>query len=184
MGGVTYRHRSDFAETAHISGGGSVSASLVVVREGEEIHPDMLRDKVVLIPERPGGFDLSGTVAAATEWDVAVLLVEWGEPTWFHKTVHGGAANRIPVLRIRESLATTLSTQTGVKVEIDLPLRTEPLRCRNLLGLWPGAVSTHTVALTAHYDHLRDDPSGERFPGALDNASGVVTMLAVAESLV
>jgi Iap family predicted aminopeptidase len=155
-----------------------------VVRDGEAVQPEELLGKVVLIPKRPEGFDMNATASAAADLGAAALLVEWGEPTWFHKTLFGSPQNRIPVLRIRESLVEWLTTQAGLPVEVDLPLTLEPLPCRNVLGLVPGSDGSVTIALTAHYDHVGDDPGGTRFPGAMDNASGVATMLAVLRKLV
>lgn len=182
--GVTYRYRRDFGEMAHLSSGGSVKSRLVVVSAGDAVRPEDLKGKVVLIPKRPEGFDFNATAAAAADLGVVALLVEWGEPKWFHKTLFGSADNRIPVVRLRESLAADLAARPGVTVELDLPLTVDRLPCRNVLGLLPGKDATKTLALTAHYDHLGDDPDGERFPGAMDNASGVATMLEVVRSLV
>ncbi len=184
VGGTHYRHRHDFGEIAHVSSGGAVQSNIVVIRDGDEVRPEEIQGKAVLIPKRPDGFDLNATAAAALEVGASALLVEWGEPTWFHKTVFGSADSRIPVIRIRESLAERLASDLGAAVELDLPLEVHTEPCRNVLGLLPGADPTRTVALTAHYDHVGDDPDGERFPGAIDNASGVVAMLAVIRRLV
>jgi hypothetical protein len=184
IGGVSYAYRRDFGEMAHLSAGGSVRSHLVVVNDGQAVSPDAIRGAAVLIPERPDGFDFNATAAAAADLGAAALLVEWGEPRWFHKTIFGSPENRIPVLRVRKSLAASLASQAGAAVALDLPLVTSRLPCQNVLGLLPGTNPAVTVALTAHYDHVGDDPEGERFPGALDNASGVATMLAVAEALV
>lgn len=184
VSGTAYRYRKDFGETTRLSSGGSLRAPLVVVTEESQLRPEDLTGKVALIPQRPEGFDLNATVRAAVDLGVAGLLVEWGEPKWFHKTLFGSADNRIPVVRVRHSVAAALASRQGAQVELDLPLTVEALPCRNVLGLLRGIDPTRTVALTAHYDHLGDDPNGERFPGAIDNASGVVTMLAVARALV
>lgn len=184
VGALAYRHRRDFSEVTHLSAGGFVRSGLVVVRDADQVRPDDLRGKVVLIPERPEGFDLTATAAAAADVGAAALIVPWGEPNWFHKTLFGSPESRIPVIRIRDSVAASLAAQPGAPVELDLPLAVERHPCRNVLGLIPGSDPTRTVALTAHYDHLGDDPGGERFPGAIDNASGVATMLAVIRMVV
>ena len=183
VGGTAYRYRKDFGELTHLSSGGLVRSHLAVVRDDGAIDPKAVRGKVVLIPKRPEGFDPGATAAAAADLGAAALLVEWGEPTWFHKTLFGSLANSIPVLRIRESLAARLAAQPGQPVILDLPMTVGHLPCRNVLGLISGTDPTRTVALTAHYDHLGDDPQGERFPGAMDNASGVITLLAVVRTL-
>lgn len=179
IGGRKFLHREEFAEMAHLSAGARVRSRLLVVAEGAEVAAEAVPGSVLLIPQRPDGFDLGGTAEAAADAGAAALLVEWGEPAWFHKTVHGGQGNRIPVIRLRRTLAQRLAALTGTAVELDLPLSHEPLPCRNLLGLLPGdgGDSAPTLALTAHYDHLGDDPDGHRFPGALDNASGVAAIL-------
>jgi aminopeptidase YwaD len=184
VGGVDYRYRRDFGEITHVSSGGILKSTMVVVRDGDEVRPEEIEGRVVLLPKRPEGFDVNATAAAAAEVGASALMVEWGEPKWFHKTLFGSAANRIPVLRIRESLAERLAFAPGVAVELDLPLAVQSRPCRNVLGLIPGADPTRTAALTAHYDHVGDDPDGERFPGAIDNASGVVTVLSVIRRLV
>ena len=64
------------------------------------------------------------------------------------------------------------------------------IRTSNVLGLLPGrdaTLSAETVVLTAHWDHLgigEPDDRGDRiYNGAVDNASGVGTLLAVAERM-
>lgn len=71
----------------------------------------------------------------------------------------------------------------GQKVEINLPLISETLTCQNVLGMLTGIDSSKTLVLSAHYDHIGDDPIGFRFPGAVDNASGVAIILQIAKKL-
>lgn len=181
-----FRHRKDFGEAAAVSAGGVVTSTLLVVRDGQDLDPSALAGKVALIPNRPAGFDLGATVRAATDLGVAGLLVESGEPHWFHKAVYGSETNQIPVLRLRRSVAAALAHSDGAHVHLELPLEAGRRPCRNVLGLLPGRQAPYgpTLALTAHYDHVGDDPGGERFPGAGDNASGVAAILAVLRALV
>jgi hypothetical protein len=57
----------------------------------------------------------------------------------------------------------------------------------NIVGMIPGAneqFSHQPLVVGAHYDHLGIDPeSGEFYPGADDNASGIAVMLEVASKL-
>ncbi|MFY0543608.1 M28 family metallopeptidase [Brevibacillus sp. H7] len=182
IGEKRLRHRIDFAEMAPFSSGGSVTGTLVTIRDGEEIDSDNLAGKVVLIPERPDRFDLKKTAEAAVVLGVAALLIEFGDPHWFPKTIFGSKNNKIPVIRIRRSLAQEFADQE-VQVHLELPLETETMVCNNVYGFLPGAKTDRTLVLTAHYDHLGDDPGGVRFPGAIDNGSGVAVMMEVARSL-
>ncbi len=177
-----FTHRRDFAEIPTLAKGRYYSGRLLVARENDHIHQRDFARRIVLIPEQPEGFDLNATVNTALEMGVLALLVESGEPEWFHKTVF--TRNwRIPVLRLRKSLAQEAADMDGATVELELPLSNDVLPCQNVLGLLPGKSGDFTLALTAHYDHVGDDPSGVRFPGAFDNASGVVTILAAIREL-
>ncbi len=173
--------RRDFAELTALSAGGQVKGQLLVVREDDLLRPEDFKGKVILIPERPQGFNLAETVNAAIEFGAAALLVEHGEPQWFHKTVYSGNG-RIPVLRVRTSIAKELAQQNGADVDLDLPSERATRPCNNVLGLLRGD-SDFTLALTAHYDHLGDDSDDVRFPGAFDNASGVAAVLQTAREL-
>jgi aminopeptidase YwaD len=181
--GRELKHRIDFAEFSPHSSGGSVTGELITVRYDEDVIPETLAGKIVLIPNRTDGFDVKATVEAAADIGIAALLFESGESRWFHKTVFGSAENRIPVLRLRRSYAEQYAVQSGLRIEIDLPLETEKLPCRNVLGLLHGEDKSRTLLLCAHYDHLGDDPGGLRFPGSVDNASGVAVVLEVVRQL-
>lgn len=59
-------------------------------------------------------------------------------------------------------------------------------RMTNLVGMIPGrdpALATKPVVFGAHYDHLGLAASGEAYPGADDNASGVAALIEVAAKL-
>jgi hypothetical protein len=177
-----FSHRRDFAELTALSAGGRVTSQLLVVREDDSLLPESFKQRTVLIPECPQGFNLAETLKTAVELDVAALLVEHGESQWFHKTVYTGN-RQIPVVRVRKAVAEKLAKMNGADVDLDLPLERVTLPCNNVFGLLRGASSDFTLALTAHYDHLGDDPGGARFPGAFDNASGVASILAAARGL-
>lgn len=178
---LVFSPRRDFAELTALSAGGYVKGQLLVVREDDLLCSENFKGKIILIPERPQGFNLGETVNTAVELGVAALLVEHGEPDWFHKTVYTGNG-RIPVLRVKKSIAEKLSSMNGANVDLDLPLQRGSLPCNNVLGLLRGDTD-FTLALTAHYDHLGDDSNEVRFFGAFDNVSGVATILQAAREL-
>jgi aminopeptidase YwaD len=181
VGARAFSPRRDFAELTALSAGGQVKGQLLVVREDDLLPREDFKGKVILIPERPQGFNLAETLNAAVELGAAALLVEHGEPRWFHKTVYSGSG-KIPVLRVRTSIAEELAQHNGAPVELDLPFERATRPCNNVHGVLRGD-SDFTLALTAHYDHLGDDSDDVRFPGAFDNASGVASILAAAREL-
>ena len=113
---------------------------------------------------------------------------------------------RIPRFAVSSQVAEALLQPTGrtpadLQAEIDRAtfpssrvLKTVKVRLRatnreaaphtswNVAGLWPGTDPTlrqETILVTSHYDHLGVQ-NGKLYPGANDNASGVVAMLEVA----
>jgi Iap family predicted aminopeptidase len=182
VGGRMLQHRREFAEIAPLSTAGRVRAPLRVVDQ-RPLDVAELAGRVLLIAAAPADLDLAATAAAAAELGAAAVLVEAGEPNWFYKTVHTGAG-RLPVLRLRRTLAQALADGQGADVQLDLQLESAALPCANVVGRLPGRSGGPTLLLTAHYDHIGDDPGGARFPGAFDNASGVAIVLALARTLV
>jgi Zn-dependent M28 family amino/carboxypeptidase len=79
----------------------------------------------------------------------------------------------------------------GVRLSLTLRNEVEHRRSANVIGRLPGrdpVLSAEAVVYSAHHDHLgaKAGPTGEPvvYNGALDNASGLATMLAVAEAFV
>lgn len=182
IGGTELKHRIDFAEWLPFSAGGSITGKLITVTDDQVVKPEALKGNVVLIPSRPEGFDIEGTIQSALAFGVSALLIEYGEPRSFHKTVFGSNKSKIPVMRIKKSTAEQFADK-NVIVELELPLETDHLPCHNVIGFLPGLDKSKTLLLSAHYDHLGDDPEGLRFPGTIDNGSGVAVMLEVARRL-
>lgn len=175
VGGHEFRHRTDFAAATAVSTAGSGSGPLLVIREGHAVSADALSGGVVLIPETPSGFDLRATALAAAEHGVIALLVGSGQ-NLAYKSVFAGEGI-LPVFRLSLDVAERLAGQAGTDVTFALPLARHATGCNNVVGVLPGSRQDRALVLTAHYDHLGDDPDGTRYPGALDNASGVAAVM-------
>jgi hypothetical protein len=86
-----------------------------------------------------------------------------------------GADAEMPVGRIGRKVRLTVT-----------PICDPDRRTYNIVGNLPGGdpeLADEFVMISAHYDHLGDDPSGRIFPGADDNASGVAVLLEAAECI-
>ena len=76
----------------------------------------------------------------------------------------------------------------GVKLSFTMKNRVRKLKTANVLGLLPGSdpeLKKQVVVYTAHFDHLgigKAAAGDSIYNGALDNASGVASMLAVAQA--
>ncbi|WP_221566756.1 M28 family metallopeptidase [Alkalihalobacillus sp. TS-13] len=184
IGEKVLEHRVDFTEWNRYSSGGRIDGDLIVIKDGELVDEGSIKDKVVLISKRPNGFDLKGTVQAAIDYDIKALLIEHGNPKWFVKMINGPKNPKVPVIKVRKSLIDSLVKMTGNKVKIDLPLKNEAIPCNNVIGFLSGSNPDKTLVLSTHYDHQGADPGGHRFQGAIDNISGVVTLLETAKKLI
>ncbi|MBT8091133.1 MAG: M20/M25/M40 family metallo-hydrolase [Gammaproteobacteria bacterium] len=78
----------------------------------------------------------------------------------------------------------------GVTTSIDMNVDLQRVQSANVLGLIPGsdpALSGEAVIYTAHHDHLGigtpNDDGDAIYNGALDNASGVAQILAIARAI-
>lgn len=104
------------------------------------------------------------------------------------RKVFGG----IPRLIVRDPEAIKLlheakTGETGITVSIKLPAPTAtPVTVRNVAGLLLGSdprLRSEYVLLTAHYDHIGRNGSGEVCPGANDDGSGTVSVIEIAQAL-
>ena len=80
--------------------------------------------------------------------------------------------------------------KTGLKVKVDIKSESKTFDSPNVVGMVEGSdkkLKSEYVIYTAHWDHLgigEADKSGDKiYNGAYDNASGVSTVLAIAEVL-
>lgn len=80
--------------------------------------------------------------------------------------------------------------KTGLKVKVDLQSEAKTFDSPNVVGMVEGSdakLKNEYVVYTAHWDHLgigEADKSGDKiYNGAYDNASGVATVLGIAEVL-
>ncbi len=82
----------------------------------------------------------------------------------------------IPSVYMTDVEGDRLATHAGEQVSLDIRARRIPAKGRNVIA-WKGAQMDRKVVFTAHID------SRLGTPGALDNASGTVTLLLLAELL-
>lgn len=88
----------------------------------------------------------------------------------------------------RACRAPTAIPISGIRVQHKIATEIEQRECRNVVGLLPGTtLSNEYLVIMAHWDHLgirvNDDGSRVTFNGAIDNASGVASLLSLVERL-
>lgn len=173
------RHRRDFAVAPGAFG--RFAGTLRPLTD-EPLAAEAISGSALLLTERPADFELPALAAVAARHGAAALLVEDGDAPWRRKSV-AIESHPLPVLHLRRDLARALAAQTGSPVVAEVAFDQRSRRCANVLAALPAAPGAATLALTAHFDHLGDDPDGIRFPGAFDNASGAAALLVAAERL-
>lgn len=78
----------------------------------------------------------------------------------------------------------------GLNAKLDVTSETKTVNSNNVVGVWDGAdkkLKNEYVVYSAHWDHLgigEPDKSGDKiYNGALDNASGCASIIAIAEAI-
>lgn len=170
-------HASTWTKTQNAERHGA--AAVLVVTEPVNSHraatraPDRanapsqaLARSELLIPR----FSVSGEVAAALLQSTGRTAAEWQT-----------AIDRAP------SPSPSSMRLEGVQVRLRAVNQdAAPRPSWNVAGLWAGSdpkLRDETILVTSHYDHLGVQ-NGKLYPGANDNASGVVAMLEVARMVV
>jgi len=125
----------------------------------------------------------AGLLVELSEGDTSQRPLWAGQPPGTLAVVRHG----MPVLALsREAYARIAAAVSAgpVTVRMASPLRFTDVTGTNLLAAWngDGGAFTPRLVVMAHYDHVGTDPDGSRFPGALDNASGVGLALSLAEA--
>ena len=91
--------------------------------------------------------------------------------------------NGLLIYRISEDVKTLLNDSPQGILRFKTEVTIDAIETSNVIGMIDGTGETGVV-ISAHFDHLGNNHDGTYNPGALDNASGVTTMLALAEAIV
>lgn len=93
-------------------------------------------------------------------------------------------------LRIKARSRDFKPVKLGVRAKIDVKSEMKRVNSNNVVGIWEGSdnkLKDQYVVWTAHWDHLgvgEKDANGDNiYNGALDNASGCASILAIAEAI-
>ena len=156
-----------------------------------------------------GAILIHTTESASYPWNVVQtawtgthysLPVEPGQPTlrlkgWITDTaaqrVVSRAGKSLDDLRKAAGVRGFAAVPLGIRMSTTLHQTLARKQSPNVIGLLPGANASQSVVYTAHYDHFGvrdpkpdDPPNADRiFNGAVDNASGVAGILAIAEAM-
>jgi Zn-dependent M28 family amino/carboxypeptidase len=106
------------------------------------------------------------------------------------RKIFTGAGKNLDQLREQAKTRNFQPVKLGVNGKIEINSELRKLESNNVVGFWEGAdakLKDEYVIYTAHWDHLGvGQPNAEGdaiYNGALDNASGVAQILAIAEAI-
>ena len=204
IGEETFEYRHDFLTLLdELPGGGAAQGELVFVQDGA--YPGLdVSDKIVI--REPNSSMAEEMTAAQAHGAVGLILIgdlDYEKDFLLKRPLPASftVEATIPTLLltkigVEHLLAVTGMTQAdlnnlplalplGLAVTINIPLsQPEIVETANVLGLLPGSdpdLRDEVIIISAHYDHVGDDPGGLAYAGANDNASGVAVMLAMAK---
>lgn len=147
----------------------------LLVVDGPRFHADEPLRKPL---SDGGGYMTSGLIAAQISAPVAAALLE------------SAGADLAALQRGIDGTTQPHSMALAESATVTVTLRRTRATIRNVVGVMPGADTTRTLVIGAHYDHLGLGGVGSLSPdsrlphvGADDNASGVAAMLGVARTL-
>jgi Zn-dependent M28 family amino/carboxypeptidase len=96
----------------------------------------------------------------------------------------------LDALRIAARSRDFKPVKLGLNAKVDVKSEMKRVNSNNVVGIWDGSdakLKDQNVIYTAHWDHLgigETNPSGDSiYNGALDNASGCASILAIAEAI-
>ncbi len=106
------------------------------------------------------------------------------------RKIFSNAGKNLDELREKAKSRDFQPVNLGVKAKLDVNSETKTVNSNNVVGVWDGAdkkLKNEYVVYSAHWDHLgvgEADKTGDKiYNGALDNASGCASILAIAEAI-
>ncbi|WP_066496558.1 M28 family metallopeptidase [Abyssisolibacter fermentans] len=183
---IEYKHRQDFYEATYdFAGGGKVKGKFELKNSTTlESNED---NSIILMNE-------------AIDYKIGEKLVEAGVKAVITPSKYA-VANKKSIalgnkkglkaqpkfihLRVTQEIFDDLVnySKEGYKINIDFDLTFEMVKANNVIGYIEGSnenLKEEVLLITAHYDHVGVDPDKTVFNGALDNASGVGTIMEIA----
>jgi peptidase M28-like protein/PDZ domain-containing protein len=147
---------------------------------------------ILLVP-RPGGEERRLPALRGLSQPQGILAAFLASPAADALLASGGMRLGDLAKAIDGTLAPRSAPLAGVKVRLEVSLVRERGTARNVVGLLPGtdpALRDQAIVIGAHYDHLgrggegslAPDANGQVHPGADDNASGTVAVMALARA--
>lgn len=204
IGDEIFEYRHDFLTLLdELPGGGVAQGELVFVKDGAYPGLDVSSKIVIRVPNGRMADEMAAAQAHGAVGLILIgdldyekdFLVKRPLPASFpdQPTIPTLILTQIGLEHLLETIGMTradlnnlpLALPLGQPVTMDIPLsRPEVVETANVLGLLPGSdpdLRDEIVIISAHYDHVGDDPGGLAYSGANDNASGVAVMLAMAK---
>lgn len=106
------------------------------------------------------------------------------------RKIFANAGKNLDELREKAKSRDFQPVNLGVKAKLDVQSETKTVNSNNVVGIWDGSdqkLKNEYVIYSAHWDHLgvgEADKTGDKiYNGAMDNASGVASIIGIAEAI-
>ncbi|GEM_PF-5586155 len=175
---VTLDGRALHAGALHYSPGVTVEGPLMRVRFDQDQMPiiDDYRGRIPWFCEKEAGLFGRHQVCRElrNEGALGVLILSYLPETWSTKIVREPDI-AIPTFGVAGREAPVLEASEGRPARLTVDAQTRPSRSCNVVATAPGGPVAPLVLVTAHHE------AAPYCPGAMDNASGVAVLLAIAQ---
>ena len=197
-GQVDFEYGTDFTEITFrdfAKAKGSFKGGFKLISDGSNLYDFKLMgspDIVVYQEEAIEGLNLEVMFNTIVEQPDApkVILYEFNQKNGDHfilspysRMMTGvEAENAILIYKVSKDLVTVLAEEPEGTLNVKTDVNVRTVEVPNVIGLIDGSGEEGYI-ISAHFDHLGDNFDGSYNAGALDNASGTATLLALAKAI-
>lgn len=202
-----YKYLKDFSIIPYRNSkiNGVISANGLYINDADVLNDDnrSLTDKIILIPESLrsellSGYSFQNILASSKNIKAAIFEYDLNNPKNEVKHFTKNVSLPTPAVYDNENgLVYTTCTSVAFKeilnycnsgnsIHLKVDYSLTKVKIPNIIGLIPGSdpeKRKEYIIISAHFDHLGDNKNGTYNPGALDNASGVASLMEIAKTI-
>ncbi|MTI71566.1 MAG: Zn-dependent exopeptidase M28 [Firmicutes bacterium] len=190
-----YRLRKDFTEvTMDYAKGGKIVGKGLYNESFKDIET---KDKIILTSKNPHEENISkillknrvkAVIRPSNKNNRGINNNRFGKSVVLYKKQEKKIKGEFIDLIVNKNVFDELVrlSKEGKEISIDLDLKFPEVEMSNVIGYIPGEddkLKKETILISAHFDHVGKDPNGEIYHGALDNSSGVATLIELARTI-
>ncbi|EYE88758.1 hypothetical protein Q428_06200 [Fervidicella metallireducens AeB] len=202
-----YKYLKDFSIIPYRNSriNGTISANGFYINDTDVLNEEnrSLTDKIILVPENLrnellSGYSFQNILSSSTNIKAAIFEYDLNNPKnevkHFTKNVslptptvydnEYGLIYTTCIPSVFKEILNYCNSGNSIYLKVDYSL--SKVKIPNVIGLIPGndtEKEKEYIIISAHFDHLGNNKNGTYNPGALDNASGVASLMEIARTI-